>query len=98
MLGFRKDKNGKWSVTFTDIFDEVDAWNAQLRQATDRDLAQGNVRGFQQAKSKTSFLMNHGYGRYRGTEGATRMINAPHVKGFTPGAVRHTNAWFYRVP
>lgn len=94
-LGFRKAGN-EWRAWFADIFDEVDAFNAQLRQAQPGDLNRGTLRGFQRAEDKASYLINHGYGQYRGRDRVR--VYAPSVPGYQPGQLLHTANSFYRIP
>jgi RHS repeat-associated protein len=94
-LGFKKLPNGKWEVTFTDIQDEIQAWTAQQRQATDRDWHHGNLRDFANAKDKADALIRRGYGQY--AKRKHEVAFAPKIPGYAPGAVfRHAN-WFYRI-
>ncbi len=97
-LGFRRPAGEDWRVTFTDIFDEVGAWNAQMRQSAPVDFKLGNVRGYMHATDKPGYLTKHGYPQYRDREGEAHPANAPAVDGYAPGALLRTENWFYRIP
>jgi len=94
-VGFRRGLGG-WNPFFTDVFDEVEAWDAQLRQASGFDLFRGNLRGYANASDRAAYLINHGYGQYRDRE--RRRVDAPTVQGLAPGTLFATNDWFYRIP
>ncbi len=94
-LGFMKRDN-KWVAAFTDIYDEVDGYHAQLRQAQPGDFHRGILRGFQRAEDKAAYLINHGYGGYRGR--GNQRVPAPRVPGYQPGQLFYTTGWFYRIP
>jgi RHS repeat-associated protein len=95
MLGFRK-MEGAWHVTFTDVQDEVLAWNAQLRQAPAGDYYRGTLRDYSNAKDKADFLIHHGYPQYSGKK--DEVNNAPHVPGYDPGSLFRGANWLYRIP
>jgi len=99
MLGFAEGKKGKWQVIFADIYDEVDAWTAQLRQAQKGDLGKGKLRNFKSAGNKAKFLLSHGYNQYRGKKSGRERISAPRtVPGYSPGQVVRNGSIFYRIP
>jgi len=96
MVGFRK-MEGSWHTTFTDVTDEVLAWNAQLRQSPAQDyFTPGGLRDYKNAQDKADYLILHGYPQYQGKK--AEINNAPHVGGVEPGSVFRTETWFYRIP
>ena len=97
MLGFRKEGR-VWKAAYNDIHDEVQAWTAQLRQATDRDLLArtGNLRGFRDATDKALFLVQRGYPGY--AKVINDVYHAPRVvPGYPPGSVLKTATAFFRI-
>jgi hypothetical protein len=97
-LGFRNN-DGRWSPIFNDIYDEVGAFEAQLRQAQEADFHRGIIRGFSNAEGEEEraiYLINNNYSQYSGRENVR--ANAPNVPGFQPGQLLHTGNMFYRIP
>jgi hypothetical protein len=95
MLGFKKVESS-WQVTFTDVTDEVLAWNAQLRQAPAADFFRSTLRDYSNARDKADFLIHHEYPQYSGKQ--NEINNAPRVPGYEPGALFRGANWLYRIP
>ena len=97
MLGFRK-QGSVWKAAYNDIHDEIQAWNAQLRQASPADFHTkgGNLRGFRDADDKALFLVQRGYSGY--AKVMNDVYNAPKVvPGYPPGSVLKTSTAFFRI-
>jgi RHS repeat-associated protein len=94
-LGFHK-VDGQWGAFFGDVNDEVEAWNAQLRQATDLDFHRGNIRDYQRATDKARFLTQHAYTGYSGKE--KQVWSSIPVPGYKPGDILSSATLYYRIP
>ena len=95
--GNNPNTDGQWRAHFTDILDEVDGWNAQLRQAPRRDLVgRSKLRHFSNSRNKASSLVRNGYPGYR--ERPRIRSNAPQVGGREPGDLVNTATWFFKIP
>ncbi len=92
-FGFRQTLEGNWEAVALDIGDEVEAYEAQLRQALPSDLTKGILRGFRDASDKAAYLKKHAY-----PDVPTNPEKTPAVQGVKPGAVVHTSNSFWRTP
>jgi hypothetical protein len=95
-LGFERTEGRKVKVAYQDVNDEVQAWNAQLRQALPADLFHGVLRGYRDAPDKAAFLINGAYKGYRGQEKWSLRSHA--IMGRPPGSIFNENGWFVRLP
>ncbi|HEX2834374.1 MAG TPA: RHS repeat-associated core domain-containing protein [Thermoanaerobaculia bacterium] len=97
-VGFIK-QGAQWTAIFTDVYDEVEAWNAQLRRQEPGDLWRGQLRNYSNQAGEleqAQFLTTIGYSQY-----ANRLnvrSSAPVTPGFAPGAVVNNGTLFYRTP
>ncbi len=94
-LGFVRHGK-KWVAIFTDIGDEVEAYDAQLRQARPFDLKRGILRRYSKARDRARFLIRSGYEQYHGRENERRF--AERISGIPPGSVVNNGTSFYRAP
>ncbi|MDP9193798.1 MAG: hypothetical protein M3P06_19055 [Acidobacteriota bacterium] len=96
MIGFGKSASGSWVAMFGDVHDEVEAWNAQLRQATDNDFFTGNLRDYSNANDKARFLSQNGYPGYQGKLNV--VSQAWQRQGYSPGQIYSNGSFYWRIP
>lgn len=93
-VGFRKGTDG-WGPFWTDVFDEVDAWDAQLRAASGFDLAGGKLRDYRESDDRAKFLIRNGYSQYKDRE--RRRVDAPALENVPRGTLITTDSYYFRT-
>jgi hypothetical protein len=85
-------KDDTWVLMHLDISDEIEAWNASVRQRTATD-ALGPIGEYMRANDKGNYLSRHGYPERNYPKGRW---DAPQLGN--PGEIYRKNNLFFRIP